>query len=78
MKKKRNPFLHHALLFLQEQLELGFNPQWLITYHYFTPEELFKAIRESHNAYGIGDRYGFKSNKNLWNQVARDKWIKRR
>ena len=78
MKKKSNPFRHHSLLYLQEQLELGFDPQWLITYHYYTPEELIKAIRESYNAYGIGDRYGFKSNKNLWNQVARDKWIKRR
>lgn len=71
-------YRYECLMYLQEQLELGFNPQWLITYHYFTPEELLKALRETNNPYGIKDRVGFKSNSRLWNQVSRDKWIQKR
>ena len=78
VRQRRNQFRYDSLLYLQEQLELGFDPKWLITYHYFTPEELLKAMKETNNDYGLRDRYGFNSNKNLWNQVARDKWIKRR
>ena len=74
-RRKRNPFKYDSLLYLQEQLELGFDPKWLITYHYFTPEELLKVLRETENDHGFRNRYG---SKNLWNQVARDKWIKRR
>ena len=77
-RRERSPFRYDSLLYLQEQLELGFDPKWLITYHYFTPEELLKAIREKKNDHGFRDRYGFKYHQNLWNQVARDKWIKRR
>ena len=75
IKRRRNQYRYDSLLYLQEQLELGFDPKWLITYHYFTPEELLKVLRETENDHGFRDRY---ESKNLWNQVARDKWIKRR
>ena len=75
IKRRRNQYRYDSLLYLQEQLELGFDPKWLITYHYFTPEEVLKVLRETENDHGFRNRYG---SKNLWNQVARDKWIKRR
>ena len=75
IKRRRNQYRYDSLLYLQEQLELGFDPKWLITYHYFTPEELLKVLRETENDHGFRNRYG---SKNLWNQVARDNWIKRR
>ena len=75
IKRRRNQYRYDSLLYLQEQLELGFDPKWLITYHYFTPEELLKVLRETENDHGFRNRYG---SKNLWIQVVRDKWIKRR
>ena len=29
-----------STVYLKRQLELGLNPQWFITYHYFTPDEI--------------------------------------
>ena len=71
-------FKNEALTYLYQQLELGFKPQWVITYHYFTAQELLKLMLETNNEHGYRDRYGLRCNKNLWNQVARDKWIDRR
>ena len=76
--KRRNSLRYDSLLYLQEQLELGFDPKWLVTYHYFNPHELMRFMKETNNEHGFRDRYGIRSNKNLWNQVARDKWIQRR
>ena len=58
IKRRRNQYRYDSLLYLQEQLELGFDPKWLITYHYFTPEELLKVLRETENDHGFRNRYG--------------------
>ena len=67
-----------TLRYLREQLEVGFQPSWFITYHYYNPEELIKAYKVTNHKYGVRDRYTFKTYGDLWKQVARDKWIWRR
>jgi len=60
------------LLYLYQQLELGVDPYWFITFHYQHPTEHIKTIRETANAFGFKDRIGYKpkSKTSLWNEVA--------
>ena len=57
-------------LFLDNQLRLGFNPKWFITYHYKHPSENIKAIHETNNYLGFRDRISFKTYGDIWNQVS--------
>lgn len=53
-----------TLLFLNKQLELGFEPKYFITFHLRHPSERYAPKRETKNALGFKDRYGF-NNRNL-------------
>ena len=50
-----------VLLYLHNQINLGFEPAWLISYHYFHPVETAKPLKETDKPYGYGDRYSFKT-----------------
>lgn len=56
--------------FLCNQLDKGFTPRWMITYHYKHPSENVRAIRETDKPYGFRDRIGFRTYGDMWKQVA--------
>jgi hypothetical protein len=66
------------LLYLHKQLDLGFTPGMMITYHLKHPAERLKARRETNNPLGFQDRIGFTSGGSLWNQVGFDNYINAR
>jgi hypothetical protein len=69
----------NTLLYLHNQLELGFNPKWMVSFHYQHPVEHGKSIKETNKTLGFGDRYGFKTYRNLWNEVPMyNYWDKQR
>ena len=72
-------FYIETLLYLIEQVNLGFNPFWFITFHYQHPSEKLKQRREICNEYGWKDRVGFTSKRPMWNEVSYYKhWEHRR
>ena len=66
------------LEWLLQQLELGLEPKWLITWHLFTPEEFLKPLNETCTQHGFKDRYGYKYKGDLWKQSGNDKRIWKR
>ena len=66
------------LQYFHNQLDLGFAPDMMITYHLKHPAERLKARRETNNPLGFQDRIGFTSGGSLWNQVGYDNYINRR
>jgi hypothetical protein len=61
--------------YLYNQVEMGFTPKYLISLHYQNTSEYLKPLKETNKPYGFGDRYGFKTNRPLWHQVAWDDFI---
>ena len=53
---------HHIemLKYLYDQLELGFNPKYLITYHLKHPRDYLRPMKETNKKYGHRDRIGFR------------------
>jgi hypothetical protein len=66
------------LLYLRNQIDLGFNPNYMITYHLKHPAESWRQLKETNNTLGYKDRIGFTTYGSLWNQVPRDKYYERR
>jgi hypothetical protein len=67
---------HIQLLhYYRNQIDLGFNPNYMITYHLRHPTERLRARRETNNPVGFQDRIGFTSGGSLWNQVGYDNYI---
>jgi len=68
-----------VLLYLHTQLSLGVKPVFMVTMHYQHPVEHSKPLKETDKPYGFGDRYGFKTKRNIWNEVSLYKyWEKKR
>lgn len=68
-----------VLLYTLNQLTLGVRPKYLVSLHYQHPVEHSKPFKETNKPYGFGDRYGFKTNRDIWNEVALYKyWEKKR
>ena len=56
-----------TLEFVLNQINSGFNPKFMITYHYRHPTEHGWMVIE--NVSTFNSKWGFKSNKSLWNEV---------
>ena len=67
-----------VLQYLHKELELGFQPQKMITLHLKHPCEKSKAIKETNNPYGFRDRIGYTSYGDVWKQVSEYKYYERR
>ena len=67
-----------TLLFLNKQIELGFNPTFFITFHYKHPSERYVARKETDNELGFRDRYGIDTNKSLWSEIPKYKYYDKR
>lgn len=68
-----------VLLYTLNQLTLGVRPKYLVSLHYKHPVEHSKPFKETNKPYGFGDRYGFKTNRDIWNEVPLYKyWEKKR
>jgi len=67
-----------TLLFLNHQIEIGFKPDFFITFHYRHPSERYAARKETNNELGFKDRYGMKSSKSLWSEIPKYQYYDRR
>ena len=47
-----------TLLFLNNQIDIGFKPDYFITFHYRHPSERYSAKKQTNNPLGWKDRYG--------------------
>lgn len=62
---------HMAMLhYLKNQYNAGFKEGLLITMHYQHPTEHGWNLRETAKPLGHRDRYTFKTNRSIWNEVA--------
>lgn len=68
----RNKEKTETELFLQNQLDLGFNPKWFVSIHYLHPTENCWRKYEDIKPLGFGSRIGFKSRYGFWNEVSMD------
>ncbi len=66
-----------VLNYLYEQVELGFKPKYLVSLHYQHPVEHCQPVKLTNRIYGHRDRYGFKSKRSLWSEVAMYKFWER-
>ena len=92
LNKKHTPIHHKCIInnqvdyenhlqtlsYMYRQLELGFSPNWMVTYHLKNPADQVKPLRETNKPYGFRDRMGYRTYGKLWNQVSKDKWIQDR
>lgn len=70
---------HIAILqYLNKQLEMGFAPNKMITFHLKHPIEKTRPIRETNNPYGFKDRIGYTSYGDLWKQVPEYNFYEKR
>ena len=69
---KQEDYETHLSLFryLLNQLDLGFDPKYMITLHLCHPSELSWEKRETNNPLGFRDRISFESIKPLWDEVG--------
>jgi hypothetical protein len=67
-----------VLQYLHKELELGFQPNKMITLHLKHPSERSKLIKETNNPYGFKDRIGYTSYGDLWKQVPEYKYYEKR
>ena len=58
-----------TLLFLNNQIEIGFKPDYFITFHYRHPSERYAVRKETNKPHGFGDRYGMDTDKTLWKEI---------
>ena len=66
------------MLYLKNQVELGFQPFCMVTYHLKHPREYLKPLKETNNQFGHKDTYGYRFSSNLWNQVRYDNYMHNR
>ena len=66
------------LQYLHNQVDLGFTPKMMITYHLKHPTERCRARRETNKPLGFQNRIGFTAGGSLWNQVGYDNYINSR
>lgn len=65
-----------TLEFVLNQINGGFNPRFMITYHYRHPTEHGWRVLE--NVGTSNSQWGFKSNKSLWNEVPSYNYYEKR
>jgi len=67
--QKDYDFYINTLLYLHNQIDLGFDPKWMVSFHYHHPVEQGTLIKETDKPYGFGDRYWFKTKRDIWKEV---------
>ena len=67
-----------TLLFLNKQIELGFEPSYMVTFHYKHPSERYSAKKQTNNELGWKDRYGICTDQFLWKEIPKYKYYDRR
>ncbi len=73
IKSSTNKYKEETVSMLYHQLECGFIPRWVVTYHYTHPYERVRAIKETNKPFGYKDRIGYKTGGDMWKQVERDR-----
>ena len=67
-----------TLLFLNNQIDIGFRPDYFITFHYRHPSERYSARRETKNPLGHKDRYGMDTAKTIWKEIPKYNYYDKR
>jgi len=67
-----------TLLYLHNQIQLGFDPKWLVSFHYQHPVEHGKLIKETDKLYGFGDRYHLQTKRDIWKEVPYYNYLSKR
>lgn len=65
-----------TLEFVLNQIRSGFNPKFMIAYHYGHPSEFGWRVIE--NVDTFSSEWGFKSKKSLWNEVSSYNYCEKR
>jgi hypothetical protein len=65
-----------TLDFVTNQIDCGFNPKFMITYHYRHPSEFGWRVIE--NVDTFSSKWGFKGKKSLWNEVSSYNYYEKR
>ena len=66
IKSSTNKYKEETVGMLYHQLECGFIPRWVVTYHYTHPYERVRAIKETNKPLGYKDRIGYKTGGDMW------------
>ena len=67
-----------TLLFLNNQIDIGFKPDYFITFHYRHPSERYSAKKQTNNPLGWRDRYGIGKDKFLWKEIPKYNYYDKR
>jgi len=67
-----------TLLFLNHQIDIGFKPDYFITFHYRHPSERYSAQKQTNNELGFKDRYGIGKDKSLWKEIPKYNYYDKR
>tara|TARA_B100002019_G_scaffold289260_1_gene304512 strand:+ start:820 stop:1524 length:705 start_codon:yes stop_codon:yes gene_type:complete len=67
-----------TLLFLNNQIDIGFEPNFFITFHYRHPSERYSAKKQTNNALGWRDRYGIGKDKSIWKEIPKYNYYDKR
>ena len=67
-----------TLLFLNNQIDIGFEPNFFITFHYRHPSERYSAKKQTNNAFGWRDRYGIGKDKSIWKEIPKYNYYDKR
>lgn len=73
---KENKEQKATLDFILNQYAMGFEPRFMVTYHYYHPSERIRRIKEK-NDKSI-ERWGFKTTNNIWHEVPSYNYFTRR
>ena len=67
-----------TLLFLNNQIDIGFKPNYFITFHYRHPSERYSAKKQTNNELGWKDRYGIGKDKSIWKEIPKYNYYDKR
>lgn len=67
-----------TLLFLNHQIDIGFKPDYFITFHYRHPSERYSAKKQTNNELGWKDRYGIGKEHSIWKEIPKYNYYDKR
>ena len=76
--QKEYDFHIETLRYLNKQIQYGFQPKYLVSFHYRHPSERYTAKKETKNLLGWKDRYGMNNRNSLWGEIPQYNYYDKR
>ena len=76
--QKEYDFHIETLRYLNKQIQNGFQPKYLVSFHYRHPSERYTAKKETKNLLGWKDRYGMNNRNSLWGEIPQYNYYDKR